>query len=89
MKNLKKGLGVDLQLLTNWEKTLLVDALKRPHALPDLLTELGLARAKFGTEHLAAAAARIERERRACRKNVINLAHFCHTRGERRAANDG
>ena len=41
---IKKGLGVSLQLLTNREKTLLVDALKQTHALSDLLTELGLAR---------------------------------------------
>lgn len=34
---LKKGLGVDLQLLSNREKTLLVDALKHTYALSDLL----------------------------------------------------
>lgn len=44
---LKKGLGVSLQLLTNREKTLLVDALKQAHALSDLLTELGLARSSY------------------------------------------
>ena len=44
---LKKGLGVDLQLLTNREKTLLVDALKQAHALTDLLTRLGLARSSY------------------------------------------
>lgn len=44
---IKKGLGVDLQLLTNREKTLLVDALKQTHALSDLLTELGLARSSY------------------------------------------
>ena len=44
---IKKGLGVDLQLLTNREKTLLVDALKQTYALSDLLTELGLARSSY------------------------------------------
>ena len=44
---LKKGLGVDLQLLTNREKTLLVDALRHTHALPDLLARLGLARSSY------------------------------------------
>ena len=44
---LKKGLGVDLQLLTNREKTLLVDALKQTHALSDLLARLGLARSSY------------------------------------------
>ena len=37
--------------------------------------------AKFGTEHLAAAAARIERRGD---KNVVDLAHFCHTRDNQR-----
>ena len=40
---LKKGLGVDLPLLTNREKTLLVDALKDTYALPELFAELDLA----------------------------------------------
>ena len=44
---LKKGLGVDLQLLSNREKTLLVDALKHTYALSDLLAELDLARSSY------------------------------------------
>jgi len=32
---LKKGLGVDLQLLSNREKTLLIDALREHYGLPD------------------------------------------------------
>jgi putative transposase len=44
---INKDLGVSLQLLTNREKTLLVDALKHTHALSDLLTELGLARSSY------------------------------------------
>ncbi len=44
---LKKGLGVDLQLLTNREKTLLVDALKERYALPELLARLELARSSY------------------------------------------
>jgi transposase InsO family protein/transposase-like protein len=43
----KKGLGVDLQLLTNREKTLLVDALKELYALPELLAQLDLARSSY------------------------------------------
>ena len=43
----KKGLGVDLQLLTNREKTLLVDALKELYALPELLAQLELARSSY------------------------------------------
>ncbi|WP_417276756.1 IS3 family transposase [Castellaniella sp.] len=44
---LKKGLGIDLRLLTNREKTLLVDALRQTHALPKLLTRVGLARSSY------------------------------------------
>lgn len=44
---LKKDLGIDLRLLTNREKTLLVDALRQNHALPGLLVRLGLARSSY------------------------------------------
>lgn len=44
---LKKGLGVDLQLLSNREKTLRVDALKELYGLPELLAQLELARSSY------------------------------------------
>lgn len=44
---LKKDLGIDLRLLTNREKTLLVDALRQIHVLPELLTRLDLARSSY------------------------------------------
>ncbi len=44
---LKKGLGVDLQLLSNREKTLLADALKQTYALSELFGELNLARSSY------------------------------------------
>ncbi len=44
---LKKGLGADLQLLTNREKTMLVDALRETYALPELLDELHLPRSSY------------------------------------------
>lgn len=44
---LKKGLGVAPQLLSNREKTLLVDALKSSYTLAELLTELDLARNSY------------------------------------------
>lgn len=44
---LKKGLGVAPQLLSNREKTLLVDALKHTYALAELLGELDLARSSY------------------------------------------
>jgi len=44
---LKKGLGVDLHLLSNREKALLVDALKDLYRLPELLAQLRLARSSY------------------------------------------
>ena len=44
---LKKGLGVAPQLLSNREKTLLVDALKNTYTLAELLIELDLARSSY------------------------------------------
>jgi len=44
---LKKELGIDQQLLTNREKTQLVDALRSTHALCDLLAEVGLPRSSY------------------------------------------
>jgi len=44
---LKKGMGVDLKLLGNREKSLLVDAMKQTYALSELLAELNLARSSY------------------------------------------
>lgn len=44
---LKKDLGIDLRLLTNREKTLLVDALRQTYTLPGLLARLDLARSSY------------------------------------------
>ena len=44
---LKKGLGVDPQLLSNRDKTRLVDALKHTYALSELLEKLDLARSSY------------------------------------------
>lgn len=44
---IKKDLGVDLKLLTNREKTTLVDALRAAYTLPELLAALGLARSSY------------------------------------------
>jgi len=44
---LKKGLGVGLQILSNREKTLLVDALKQTYSLSELFVELDLARSSY------------------------------------------
>jgi len=44
---IKKDLGIDLRLLANREKTLLVDALRQIYALPELLTRLEFARSSY------------------------------------------
>ncbi|PWE53335.1 IS3 family transposase [Metarhizobium album] len=44
---IKKDLGIDLRLLANREKTLLVDALRPTYALPELLTRLEFARSSY------------------------------------------
>lgn len=44
---LKKDLGIDRRLLTNREKTQLVDALRPTYALPELLREVGLPRSSY------------------------------------------
>ena len=44
---LKKDLGIDQQLLTNREKTQLVDALRPTYALAELLRAVGLPRSSF------------------------------------------
>jgi len=52
---LKKGLGVDPQLLSNQEKTLLADALRQTYALSELFAELKLARSSYFLSPRAAA----------------------------------
>ena len=44
---IKKDLGVDLHLLSNREKTVLVDALRARYGLSALFTKLGLARSSY------------------------------------------
>ena len=44
---LKKGLGVDLQLLSDQERAPPVGTLRQTYALPELLAELDLARSSY------------------------------------------
>ena len=44
---IKKELGGDLQSLSNWEKTMLIVALKKRYKTPALLARLGLARSSY------------------------------------------
>lgn len=77
-ETLKKGLGVDLQLLTNREKTLLVDALKQTHALSDLLTELGLARSSYFYHRARVQIADKYAGARRAIADIFELNHCCY-----------
>ena len=46
-RTVKKGLGVDVQILSNREKTQLIDALKEVYRLPELLAQLRIARSSY------------------------------------------
>lgn len=44
---IKKDMGIDQQVLTNRDKTMLVDALRQKYPLPEFLAALGLARSSY------------------------------------------
>ena len=74
----KKGLGVDLQLLTNREKTLLVDALKELYALPELLAQLDLARSSYFYHRARVKAADKYLAVRQTMSDIFELNHRCY-----------
>lgn len=51
MEILKKGPGVDRKRLTNKEKTLLIDALRKKHLIKDLIDYMGIKRSTFFYHH--------------------------------------
>ncbi len=75
---LKKGLGVDLHLLTNREKTLLVDALKERYALPELLAQLDLARSSYFYHRARVKAADKYLAVRKTLTDIFELNHRCY-----------
>ncbi|MGK6311048.1 IS3 family transposase [Variovorax sp. DT-64] len=75
---IKKDLGVSLQLLTNREKTLLVDALKQTHAMSDLLTELGLARSSYFYHRGRLQVADKYADARRALADIFELNHRCY-----------
>ncbi|MGF6979745.1 transposase InsO family protein/transposase-like protein [Paraburkholderia sp. JPY465] len=83
---LKKDLGVDLQLLTNREKTLLVDALKQTYALPELLAELGLARSSYFYHRARRRVSDKYADVRRAIINIFELNHRCYGYRRVRAA---
>jgi len=75
---LKKGLGVDLPLLTNREKTILVDALKQTYALSELLIELGLARSSYFYHRVCLRKPDKYATERLAIKDVFDCNHRCY-----------
>ena len=75
---LKKGLGVDLPLLSNREKTLLVDALRETYALADLLAELDLARSSYFYHRAQMRGADKYAEVRLAITDVFERNHSCY-----------
>ena len=75
---LKKGLGVDLQLLSNREKTLLIDALREHYGLPELLGQLGLARSSYFYHRARAAVGDKYLEVRQSITEIFESNHRCY-----------
>lgn len=83
---LKKGLGVNLQLLTNQEKTQLVDALRRTYSLPDLLAELDLARSSYFYHRAQLLGADKYAQARLAITDIFERNHSCYGYRRLRAA---
>ena len=75
---LKKGLGVDLPLLTNREKTILVDALKQTYALPELFLKLSLARSSYFHHRVCLRKPDKYATERLAIKDVLDCNHRCY-----------
>jgi putative transposase len=75
---LKKEMGIDLQLLSNREKTLLVDALRPTHGLPELLTRLGLPRSCYFYHRAGLQAPDKHAGVRHTMAEIFNLNHRCY-----------
>jgi putative transposase len=75
---LKKDLGIDRRLLTNREKTQLVDALRPTYALPELLRELGLPRSSYFYNRARLDAADKYVEVRRAMTNIFERNYRCY-----------
>lgn len=75
---LKKGLGVDLPLLSNQEKTLLVDALRQTYTLSELLAELGFARSSYFYHRARLRGVDKYADARLVMADVFELNHRCY-----------
>ena len=83
---LKKGLGVDLPLLSNREKTLLVDALRQTYALSELFAELSFARSSYFYHRARIRGADKYADARLAITEVFERNHSCYGYRRLRAA---
>ncbi|MGF6546370.1 IS3 family transposase [Paraburkholderia youngii] len=83
---IKKGMGINPQLLSNREKTALVDALKQTYALPELLAALGLARSSYFYHRARLLVADRHADARRVIADIFELNHRCYGYRRIRAA---
>jgi putative transposase len=83
---LKKGLSVDLPLLSNREKTMLVDSLRQTYALPKLFVELDLARSAYFYHRVRLHGADKYADARLATTEVLQGNHRCYGYKRLRAA---
>ena len=75
---LKKDPGIDLQALSNRDKTRLVDALKQTYALPELLEALSLARSSYFYHRARGLVADKYAEARCVMADIFEGNHRCY-----------
>ena len=83
---LKKGLGVDLPLLRNQDKTRLVDALRPTHELTDFLDALDLARSSYFYHRAQPLGADKYAQAHLATTDIFELNHRCYGYRRIRAA---
>lgn len=75
---IKKGLGINQPLLTNREKTVLVDALRESYTLPELFAELGFARSSYFYHRARLQASEKYVEVRSAIAGIFEVNHRCY-----------
>ncbi|CAE6817538.1 IS3 family transposase ISBmu11 [Paraburkholderia aspalathi] len=83
---IKKGMGIAPQLLSNREKTMLVDALKNTYTLSELLAVLGLARSSYFYHRARLLVADKYAGARGVIADIFELNHRCYGYRRMRAA---
>jgi hypothetical protein len=75
---LKKGQGINLILLSNREKTLMIDALRQTYAVSELLVKLGLARSSYFYHHARLLGPDKYVDVRLAITDILELNHRCY-----------